>query len=470
VRTLDGRVLMIAYYFPPVGGLGAAGSQRMCRLARYLPQHGWQVSVLTARESSYEPYLAMDSSLLAKLPPDTTVSRTSVIRGLTPLLQLKGRIAGAIRSSQAPPDRTGPLQASPGEAKSDRGATGGGRYRALKDAITDLFEIPDEEIGWLLPAVAAGVRIVRRERIDVLCSSGRPWTAHLIGCALKRLTGRPLVTDFRDPWMTNPFRLRYSAFRDRVERRLERMVVRSADLIVANTGYLREEFASRFPEAAANCIEIGNGFDPEDYRGLGDHGRARDAGARFRLVHSGFLYGERDPKTFLEAIALLRDGYGVDGRELEVELVGPVELRYDLAAYVKNHGLDSIVGLPGPVPYQESLERVARSDVAILLQPGTRTQVPSKLYEYVGLGKSILAIAEKEGAVADVMSRHGLGDVADARSPAEIASAVHAMYLRWKATGKPLGASGRGRDEFDVTRLAGVLAEHMRRLRSARVP
>ena len=69
-----------------------------------------------------------------------------------------------------------------------------------------------------------------------------------------------------------------------------------------------------------------------------------------------------------------------------------------------------------------------------------------------------------------VMSRHGLGDVADARSPAEIASAVHAMYLRWKATGKPLGASGRGRDEFDVTRLAGVLAEHMRRLRSARVP
>ena len=147
-----------------------------------------------------------------------------------------------------------------------------------------------------------------------------------------------------------------------------------------------------------------------------------------------------------------------------------MELRYDLAAYVKNQGLDSIVGLPGPIPYQESLERVARSDVAILLQPGTRTQVPSKLYEYVGLGKSILAIAEKEGAVADVMSRHGLGDVADARSPAEIASAVHAMYLRWKATGKPLGASGRGRDEFDVTRLAGVLAEHMRRLRSARVP
>jgi hypothetical protein len=148
--------------------------------------------------------------------------------------------------------------------------------------------------------------------------------------------------------------------------------------------------------------------------------------------------------------------------------VGPVELPYDLAAYVKDHDLDSVVRLRGPVPYQESLERVARSDVAILLQPGTKTQVPSKLYEYVGLGKSILAIAQKESAVSDVMNQHRLGAVADASSSLEIATTLQAMYQRWKASGDRPTVSDRGRSEFDVRRLAGVLAENMRRLQSSR--
>jgi glycosyltransferase involved in cell wall biosynthesis len=317
VTTPAGRVLMIAYFFPPVGGLGAAGSQRMSRLARYLPLHGWQVSVLTAREASYEPYLTMDPSLLAKLPADITVSRTRVIRALTPLLRLKGHLARAIRSQSAPSPGGVPSGATSG-GETGRDARPRSRYKALKDAVTDLFEIPDEEIGWLLPAVIAGARIVRREKIDVLCSSGRPWTGHLIGCALKWLTGRPLITDFRDPWMTNPFRLQCSAFRDDIERRLERLVVSSADLIVANTAQLRAEFASRFPDVDTKCVEIGNGFDPEDYRGLSDRPSLREADARFRLVHSGFLYGERDPRSFLEAISLLKEMYGLDGRHLEV--------------------------------------------------------------------------------------------------------------------------------------------------------
>lgn len=42
------RALLIAYYFPP---LGLGGVQRMCKLAKYLPECGYDVTVLTGTPS-----------------------------------------------------------------------------------------------------------------------------------------------------------------------------------------------------------------------------------------------------------------------------------------------------------------------------------------------------------------------------------------------------------------------------------
>src|SRR5437868_6980822 len=38
------KLLLIAYYFPPDGG---AGTQRPAKFCRYLPEFGWDVTVLT---------------------------------------------------------------------------------------------------------------------------------------------------------------------------------------------------------------------------------------------------------------------------------------------------------------------------------------------------------------------------------------------------------------------------------------
>ena len=38
------RVLLISYYFPPSGGPGV---QRVLKFAKYLPDFGWQPTVLT---------------------------------------------------------------------------------------------------------------------------------------------------------------------------------------------------------------------------------------------------------------------------------------------------------------------------------------------------------------------------------------------------------------------------------------
>ncbi|RMD96362.1 MAG: hypothetical protein D6814_11545, partial [Calditrichaeota bacterium] len=55
------KILLISYYFPP---LGMGGTQRMASFARYLPQFGWQPVVLTVKPIRY---YARDPELLKGL-------------------------------------------------------------------------------------------------------------------------------------------------------------------------------------------------------------------------------------------------------------------------------------------------------------------------------------------------------------------------------------------------------------------
>ena len=456
------RVLMIAYLFPPVGGIGAAGAQRVLKFAKYLPCYGWEPLVLTVKEDAYEPYLALDQTLLERVPPGTKVYRTRVIRWLTRLLLWRRQFLGLFRpqhNGQATPSGHQPAGNAPVQKT---------WYQRLKDAMTDLFEIPDEEMGWFLPAVARGLSVISREEIAVIYSTGRPWTAHLIGVALKALTGKPLVVDFRDPWLTNQFRPQYSGLRERLEAACERTVIQQADLVIANTEELKSEFQQRFPEQpAGKFMALLNGYDPDDYPAE-QPVPSEPNGKPFTVTHTGFLYGKRDPKCFLEAVKALMRRQAVDPKTIRVRLVGTVELPYDLQGYLRQSNLDRIVTLHGQVPYQQSLSYLRSTDLLLLLQPGTKTQVPSKLFDYIGMGKPILAISPKDGATSLLVAREGLGVVADPDRVEEIAGTLETIYQNWRS-GVPLHAGyQRAYQKFNVKVMAHILADRLDQLTSHR--
>lgn len=67
MATETRRVLLVAYQFPPVGG---AGVQRVAKFTKYLPEHGWEVSVLTVSNPSVP---VVDHSLVEEIPPQTII-------------------------------------------------------------------------------------------------------------------------------------------------------------------------------------------------------------------------------------------------------------------------------------------------------------------------------------------------------------------------------------------------------------
>ena len=63
------RVLFVAYLFPPVGGVGV---HRATKFVKYLPEFGWDCSVLTALNPSAPLF---DESLLKNIPAETIIRR-----------------------------------------------------------------------------------------------------------------------------------------------------------------------------------------------------------------------------------------------------------------------------------------------------------------------------------------------------------------------------------------------------------
>src|SRR5882757_8735363 len=65
------KVLFVAYHFPPIGG---GGVQRAAKFARYVPEHGIELTVLTGPGHSDDHWAPDDPSMLGE------VAKTTVVR------------------------------------------------------------------------------------------------------------------------------------------------------------------------------------------------------------------------------------------------------------------------------------------------------------------------------------------------------------------------------------------------------
>jgi len=210
--TLMHRVLLVSYYFPPLGGIG---STRAASFAYHLPEFGWEPLLVAPRATPH----AQDGQ--PRFRPDV---RTSI-----ELRQL-GKV----------------LPAAPG-------GTGGrrGNVRApVRSAAHRSVFCADAQIGWSPGAVSTGPRALRRYPVDVVHSSSFPITAHLVG----RTLSRQAVTEFRDPWSdTLPEDHPYAGR----TRRLERRLGTAADSVVMPTPTLTTHFERRWKRE----VVLTNGFD-----------------------------------------------------------------------------------------------------------------------------------------------------------------------------------------------------------------
>ena len=290
---------------------------------------------------------------------------------------------------------------------------------AMRRYVLSFLGLPDPERNWIWPAVAKAIRIVRREEITCILTSCPPYSAHLVGLLVKWMTGiRWWIADFRDPWTTAGSKSLYAtcAASLAVDRWLERAVVRNADRIITNTNTLCAEFRKAYGSLPADrFVCIPNGYDREFFAEFAHLQKER----LFTITYTGSLYFGRTPEPLFQALQeLLRRG-SVDERSIRVRLVGEcraVEGR-PIGELIERYGLGSVVEVLEPVPYNTAIGMIRQSHLALLLAPNQPYQIPAKVYEYMGAGTRVLALA-KAGATADLIRNTGIGAVFD---PGDIA-------------------------------------------------
>jgi hypothetical protein len=174
------RVLIVAYQFPQGPVVGAL---RLSFLARYLPEFGWEPSVLTKREN-----VGPGSARVVAVP--------DVFERLLQPSRQSGKFPG---------------------------------LRAIAHAVV-MF--PDRAAGWIPAAVAAGLRLTRKEHFDAVLSTSPPPSAHLVAYAIAQMRGLPWIADYHDLWCGHPNAAK-GPVRSRLEMWLEHVVRRRAHAITA---------------------------------------------------------------------------------------------------------------------------------------------------------------------------------------------------------------------------------------------
>lgn len=353
------RVLVVAYYFPP---FGLSGVQRVLKFVKYLPEYGWLPTVLTTEPHAY---LAFDDSLLADLDG-------------RPIEVWRTGAAGAFAVMKE--RTTVKLKAE--------------RVRKALNRISQFVFVPDNKVHWK-KAVLALLESKDMSQFDAVFTTAPPFTSHGIGIEIKRRYGLPLVADFRDSWLDNPWHLYWTPLHRLLHKRLERQTVVDADALVATNPRTRSAWLRRYGDTvpANKMFVVEQGYDPDDFAApvAPITGQPHDV---LHFVYTGIFYEERHPVPLYHVLRELQQRMPDVYRRLKFTFVGYVQDEYRAAA--QRLGVDDRFEYTGYVEHDESVAWLQRADVLWMIMgdggPRYQSVSPGKTFEYIGSRKPIFAM------------------------------------------------------------------------------
>jgi glycosyltransferase involved in cell wall biosynthesis len=355
------RVLIVGYFYLDAN----MGGVRLRRIARLLPRHGWEPVVLT------HPRAADSVAGVGQGVRSEEVAAPDLTKAYSRLRQW--------RRGQPPASGSAPLKA---------------KEIGLTREINRWLMVPDKQVPWYGPALRRGRELIEREKFAALFASVEPRTCALVAARLSRQTGIPCVIEYRDLWTGNPYYhiTQPTRLHHWLHARLERKVLRQTRRVSAVCRGIAEFLTRQYGSVLQAPVELNyNFFDPEEYPAE----FTRPAGPRpFTVSYTGAMYASRTPHQFFEGARRFIEQTRLTPAQFRFRWAGAAAGIKDLDEALDRAGLRQHLDYLGQLEHRQALRLLMESDVALLIQaPGDVIHIPGKLFEALGAGVPLLALA-----------------------------------------------------------------------------
>jgi hypothetical protein len=376
------RLLLIAYEFPPSP---SPQSLRWTYLVRELAALGHEIHVLA-------PDLGGETHGLPQLPDAVHVHRcfAGPFRGLMAWRRKRRHAVQQGPPAQAESTPAGaPVMLRPPRNWKQR-------ISECVQAILERVLFPDLRGEWKPCATLALHRLLRELQPDLVISSHEPATTLELGL-MARAQGFRWVADLGDPVLAGYTPPHWRARAGR----LEQSVFRHVDLLIVTTPatatLLQQRHACGDAHASPLIQIVTQGFDARASRPPAPSTTNMFDRHRLELLYTGSLYSFRRIDALLGAVA--------SDPALRLSIAAVTVPEHVLAAA---RALPAQIRLLGFAPHSAILELQREADVLVNLANADMTQVPGKIFEYLGAQRPILHLGsgnDPAGALVEGLRR-----------------------------------------------------------------
>jgi len=428
------KVLIITYYWPPMGG---GGVQRWLKTTKYLREYDWEPIIFTTQNGEAS---VVDEGMLKEIPKGIEIVRVPIWEPFG----LYKKLTGKKKEEKL----------VPGTASSKNKSF----IHGLSVWVRGNVFIPDARKFWVKPSVKYLNNYLKENKVDAIVSTGPPHTTHLIALNIIKKHHIPWLADFRDPWTNIDFyhQLKLTNWADQKHKRLELEVLNKANQVITVSWSWAKDFyeiSNRMP------MVITNGYDPEDFI----KAESITLDKKFTITHAGSLNDDRNPHALWEALSELIIEIEGFTSNLEIKLIGQVASA--VITEINQFGLNNNLNKIDNLPHAKVVMELMKSQVLLLPlnnTPNIDGVVPGKLYEYIGANRPIICIGKPTGDASKIINDTNAGNVSDFTDVASLKETIKEYYDAYKKNA--LTIESKDYEKYSRKLLAGQIAEELNKI------
>jgi glycosyltransferase involved in cell wall biosynthesis len=254
-------------------------------------------------------------------------------------------------------------------------------------------------------AVKKIIKSVDLNQIDCIHSVSFPCTSHLIAYEIQKITNKPWIAQFYDPWSDNPYRFfRTKKYRIK-DLALEGIIAQNATAIIQTNDVIKNIWNQRYGDKISKKMHV----LPISYsKHL--YNRASEIPPRTEknpiiISYIGKLFFDRNLNDMINAIKLLKDrGNNIENKIL-IRVIG--EIQKSNIKNIRRNGLSTFFDIVGNLQEDELEKYYLDSDAFLVIDSPQQKNVffPSKLLDYFIYQRLIIGITPKVGITHDLLTQ-----------------------------------------------------------------